>query len=94
MHQFNSAPASNAMRHRLVSTLAALGASLAMLGSLSAFFASASSSPWLPNTPAAIAQAAICDQSQSRVARGTCMQQAVARWQAADRREIRLASSR
>jgi hypothetical protein len=94
MHTFHSTPAPHAHRQRIVSACAAGGASAAVLGLLLALFAVASSSPWLPDTPEAIAQAVRCDQSASRAARDVCMQQAVAHWQAAEQRGIRLASSR
>lgn len=94
MHTYPTASATLAPRHRIVSACAAGAASATVMGLLLALFAAASSSPWLPDTPEAMAQAATCEQAGSRVARDACMQQAVARWQAAERRGIRLASSR
>ena len=94
MHTFSSTPATPNRHHRIVSACAAGGASATVLGLLLALFAAASSSPWLPDTPEAAAQASACDQAATRAARDLCMQQTVARWQSADRRGIRLASSR
>jgi hypothetical protein len=79
---------------RLVGACAAFSASATVLGLLVAMFGAASSSPWLADTPDAIAQSATCDQAATRQARDLCMQQAALRWQAEDRQGLRLASSR
>jgi hypothetical protein len=94
MQKFHTSPVTMAPRARLVSACAAFSASATVLGVLVAMFGAASSSPWLPDTPDAIAQSATCDQAVSRLARDRCVHQAALRWQAADRQGLRLASSR
>lgn len=59
-----------------------------------ALFGQASSMPWLPESPEAIALAQVCQQSPERRARQACMQQIVAEWQAAASRPLRLSSAR
>jgi len=94
MQEFHNAPVTLTPRARLVGACAAFGASAAVLGVLVAMFGAASSSPWLPDTPDAIALSASCDQAASRSARDQCMNQAALRWQTADRQGLHLASSR
>lgn len=97
MQTFNAAPATFATfspRARLASACAAFGASATVLGLVVAMFGTASASPWLPDTPDAIALSSICEQAASRPVRDRCMQQAALRWQAADRQGLSLASSR
>lgn len=94
MQTFQAAHATLAPRHRIASACAALGTSAALLGLVVAVFAAAASSPWLPDTPEAVAKEAACSQAGSRPARDACMRETVARWQAAERRGLRVASGR
>jgi hypothetical protein len=94
MQKFHTSPVTLTPRARLVSACAAFSASATVLGVIVGMFCAASSSPWLPDTPEAIAQSSSCDQSASRPARNHCMQEAALRWQSADRQGLRLASSR
>ena len=88
------ATAALASRRRAAGACAAFAASASVLGLLMTLFAGASSNPWLPDTPEAVALAARCEQAASRMTRDACVLQAAARWQAAERQGIRVASSR
>lgn len=94
MQGFPVNPVALAPRARLAGACAAFGASTTLLGMLVAMFATASSCPWLPDNPDAIAEAARCDQAASRVARDQCVQQAALRRDAAGLQAVRVASTR
>lgn len=96
MQTFSATPAAFSTfspRTRLAGACAAFSASATVLGLVVAMFNAASANPWLPDTPAAIAQSSTCDQAPSRRDRNQCMQQAAVRWQGADHQGLRLASS-
>lgn len=85
---FKPAPA-----QRMACALAGVVASVVVCGSVVWLFAQASSAPWLPSNPEAIALAQACQRPAARSARENCMRDAIAHWQAADRRDVQFAAA-
>jgi hypothetical protein len=94
MNRFSCKPLATSSLQRGICICAAGSASATALGALLALFSAASPDSWLPDTPEATVQAAICDHVHSRPARAGCIKEVLARWEATDRREVIVASSR
>jgi len=61
---------------------------------VAALFGAASSTPWLPATPEALARAAACDQQASRQARDRCMRDTQLAWAAHRQHDLHVAVAR
>ena len=69
---------------RGVAGVAGVSVACALLASVTGLFASASSMPWLPGTPANVAALQPCQQIQATAARHACVESAIARVLARD----------
>ena len=78
-------------RERVMATVAALTASVAINGAVLLCFDSASPDQWLAPTPAVLERLARCDLNPSRRAQDDCKQQLVATRLAPDQQSLQLA---
>ena len=78
-------------RDRVMATIAALTASVAVNGALLLCFDSTSPSHWLLPTPAVLQRLAHCETQRTRQSQNDCKQQVAAARQAAPKQDLRLA---
>ena len=78
-------------RDRVMATIAALTASVAVNGALLLCFDWTSPAHWLPPTPAVLQRLAHCETQRTRQSQDDCKQQVAAARQTPPKRDLRLA---
>ena len=78
-------------RDRVMATIAALTASVAVNGAVLLCFASTSPAQWLLPTPAVLQRLAHCEAQRTRQSQDECKQQVAAARQAPPKQDLRLA---